>query len=73
VHGELADDGLAGAGGGGDQDALPRLQRPTGLRLEVVQREAVAGGEIGRTEEAARRRAGKYRSAGDDMRSGYVR
>src|SRR5664280_908635 len=47
VHGELADDGLAGAGGGGDQDALPRLQRPTGLRLEVVQREAVAGGEIG--------------------------
>src|SRR5664280_734756 len=31
VHGELADDGLAGAGGGGDQDALPRLQRPTGL------------------------------------------
>ncbi len=41
VDGEFADDGLAGSGGSGDQDALARLQGAAGLQLEVVQREVV--------------------------------
>ncbi len=41
VHGELADDRLPGAGGGGDQDAGSGFQRLAGLQLEVVQREVV--------------------------------
>ncbi len=41
VDGELADDGLAAAGGRGDQDALAALQRLAGLHLEVVEPEVV--------------------------------
>ncbi len=50
VDGELADDRLARAGGRGDQDALPRLERLAGLDLEGVEAEVVhlaEGGERG--------------------------
>ncbi len=41
VHGELADDGLARAGRGGDEDAFAGLQRLAGLDLIRVQIECV--------------------------------
>ena len=41
MHGELADDGLAGAGGGGDEHALSGFEGLTGLDLERVQIEVV--------------------------------
>src|SRR5207244_10914254 len=43
--GELGDDLLPRARGGGDQDGLPRLQGLDGPNLEVVQRERIARGE----------------------------
>ena len=45
VHGELADDGLAGAGGGGDEHAAALLDLVTGPDLEVVEGEVVEPGE----------------------------
>ena len=45
VDGELAHDGLAGAGGRRHEDALAVLQGPAGAHLEVVEGEVVAGRE----------------------------
>ena len=46
VDGELADDGLAGAGRGRDEDALAALERLAGTDLERVERELVGRGEL---------------------------
>ncbi len=42
-HGVLGHDGLARAGGRGDEDRLPAVQGVDGAELEVVEREAVPG------------------------------
>ncbi|CAM5505150.1 hypothetical protein SFUMM280S_09114 [Streptomyces fumanus] len=67
MDGELADDGLAGAGGCRHQHALAGLQRLARLDLEGVEAEVVhlaEGRERGGLL-AARLRAAAYRSAGE--------
>jgi len=46
VHRELADDGLAGPGGRGDEDPLAVLDVPGGLLLEVIEGELERLGEL---------------------------
>ena len=47
MDGELPDDGLAGPGGRGDEDALAALEGLAAGHLEVVEDEVESGGEGG--------------------------
>jgi hypothetical protein len=47
VHGELTDHGLAGTGGGGDEDPVAAVQGGAGLELEVVELEVIQPAEAG--------------------------
>jgi len=46
MDGELTDDRLTGPGGSGDEHSLPPLDGEAGLDLEVIEREALLGGEV---------------------------
>ena len=46
MHGELADHGLSGPGGGTDQDTAAPLQSLARLPLEVVKIESKVEGEV---------------------------
>ena len=47
VDGVLGDDGLAAAGRRGDEHRLPLVERVEGAQLEVVERKAVVGDQLG--------------------------